>query len=149
MSKAPTKTWSTTTRFNLYNPAFAQFMSASMLSPVPLVFTSPSHFLIWVSLPNPATRKESIPHRQSIATCYCTRPNKKKKLKNPPLRHLISRFATDGVKTCQNLRFATEPLRYLGVFQEEPEAWLKLFGKPKVCPQKIDYSNQYHDFKDI
>ena len=125
-------------------------MSASMLSPVPLVFTSPSHFLIWSPYPirRPGRNRYPTVSQLPPATVHDPTP-KKKKLKNPPLRHLISRFATDGVKTCQNLRFATEPLRYLGVFQEEPEAWLKLFGKPKVCPQKIDYSNQYHDFKDI
>ena len=104
-----------------------------------------------MGLPTQSGDQEGIDTPPSV-NCHLllyTTQQKKKKLKNPPLRHLISRFATDGVKTCQNLRFATEPLRYLGVFQEEPEAWLKLFGKPKVCPQKIDYSNQYHDFKDI
>lgn len=114
MSKAPTKTWSTTTRFNLYNPAFAQFMSASMLSPVPLVFTSPSHFLIWVSLPNPATRKESIPHRQSIATCYCTRPNKKKKKTQKP------------ASTTPNLE-----IRY---------RWSQNMSKPEICHRTPEVS---------
>jgi hypothetical protein len=141
MPKAPTKTCSTTTRFNLYNPAFAQFMSASILSPVPLVFTSPSHFLIR----GPGRNRYPTVSQLPPATVHDPKKKTQKPASTTPNLEIRYRWSQNMSKP----EICHRTLRYLGFFQEEPEAWLKLFGKPKVCPQKVDYSNQYHDFKDI
>ena len=116
MSKAPTKTWSTTTRFNLYNPAFAQFMSASILSPVPLVFTSPSHFLILSPYPIRGPGRNRYPTVSQLPPATVHDPWRKKKTQKP-------------ASTTPNLE-----IRY---------RWSQNMSKPEICHRTPEVSRLF------
>ena len=130
MPKAPTKTCSTTTRFNLYNPAFAQFMSASILSPVPLVFTSPSHFLIR----GPGRNRYPTVSQLPPATVH---DPKKKKTQKPasttPNLEIRYRWSQNMSKP----EICHRTLRYLGFFRRNLRLGWNYLANPRFARKKL------------